>query len=139
VLLNGKAVATATVDDTTTGSSLIKSAEYSLDNVNWLPMAVVDGTFDVVSEAVTATFTAASLGQSQICVRGTDQFDNVGAPVCAPLTTQYGFKGFKPHGCMGNANKANTGQAIPLIWLLFDAHKKPISDKASYVAVILPG
>ena len=134
VLLNGQAVVIATVDDTTTGGSPIKSAEYSLDNVNWVLMTAADGAFDAVIEAVTATFTAATLGLKQVCVRGTDVLDNVGAPVCASFT-EYAFKGFKPPVRMGVANKANAGQAIPLKWQLLNAKNKPVSDKAFFVAV----
>lgn len=135
VLLNGQAVVTATVDDTTTGGSLIKSAAYSLNNVNWFPMIAVDGTFDAISEAVTATFKTGAVGLNQVCVRGTDVVDNVGAAVCTPFTTQYAFKGFKPPVHMGVPNKANAGQTIPLKWQLTDAKGKPVSDKASFVAV----
>jgi hypothetical protein len=134
VLLNGQAVVTATVDDATTGGSLIKSAEYSLDSVNWVQMAAADTAFDAISEGVTATFTAATLGLSQVCVRGTDVLDNVGAPVCASFT-EYAFKGFKPPVRMGVANKATAGQAIPLKWQLTNAKNKPISDKAFFVAI----
>ena len=135
VLLNGQAVVTATVDDTTTGGSLILSAEYSLDNVNWVKMTAVDGAFDTATENVTATFKASTIGAGQVCVRGTDVVPNVGEAVCASFTTQYVFKGFKPPVRMGVANKANAGQAIPLKWMLTDAKGKIIKDKASFVAV----
>ncbi|MBE3038257.1 MAG: PxKF domain-containing protein [Chloroflexi bacterium] len=136
VLLNGQVVVTATVDDSTTGGSLIQSAEYSLDTVNWFPMTAVDGDFDAISEVVTATFTAATLGLGQVCVRGTDVVENVGAAVCTPFTTnQYAFKGFKSPVRMGVANKATAGQTIPLKWQLTDANGKPVSDKASFEGV----
>jgi hypothetical protein len=135
VLLNGKATVTALVDDTPTGGSNILSAEYSLDGGAFLPMKAVDGAFDAVSEAVTATFTVTTVGQHTVCVRGTDVVPNVGAPVCVNFSVQFVFKGFKPPVKMGQINKAKGGQAIPLKWQLTDANKKPISAPASFVAV----
>ena len=51
----GSATVTANVDDTTTGGSLIESAEFSVDGGPWTPMAAVDGAFDEMVENVTAT------------------------------------------------------------------------------------
>jgi hypothetical protein len=78
---------TATVDDTTTGGSTIKSAEFSFDGGAWAPMLAADGTFDEMVEGVTKVFTVPTHGDSyEICVRGTDDMDNVGAPDCTWVT-----------------------------------------------------
>lgn len=85
--LGAQIVLTATVEDTTSGGSTIASAEYSRDGgTDWFPLNAVDGTFDTVSEQVTASFTASTQpGTYSICVRGTDVVTNVGAPVCVDL------------------------------------------------------
>lgn len=49
---------TAVVDDSTTGGSNIKSAEYSVDGGAWLPMSAQDAAFDEVSENVSASLLA---------------------------------------------------------------------------------
>jgi len=78
---------TANIDDTTTGGSLIKSAEVRVDGGPWTLMTASDGAFDEMAEGVTRTFAAPLAGGShQVCVRGTDVMDNVGAPVCTALT-----------------------------------------------------
>ncbi len=78
---------TATVDDSTTGGSDIQSAEYSLNGVDWSPMAAQDGTFDSPSEAVSASFTSpAAHGDVDVCVRGTDAAGNTGSQSCTILT-----------------------------------------------------
>ena len=79
---------TAVVDDSTTGNSLIASAEYSLDNgTSWLPMSAQDGTFDEVNEAVTVTFPApGQSGTYDLCVRGSDDASNTGSPACIQVT-----------------------------------------------------
>lgn len=70
---------TANVDDSTTGSSNIASAEYSLDGGSFLPMSAIDGTFDEVSEDVTANIGSfAQPGVHTVGVRGTDSAGNVG-------------------------------------------------------------
>ena len=79
---------TAKVDDTTTGGSVIKSAQFSVDGGAWNPMAAGDGAFDEVWENVSGSFTApVGGGTYQVCVRGTDDvMDNTGAAVCTTLT-----------------------------------------------------
>jgi hypothetical protein len=78
---------TANVDDTTTGGSLIKSAEFSVGGGAWTPMAAVDGAFDEMVEDVSATFTGPLDGGTYaVCVRGTDVMDNTGVAVCKSLT-----------------------------------------------------
>ena len=135
VLLNGKAAVTALVDDTITGGSKIFSAEYSLDGGAFKPMTAKDGAIDAVSEAVTAAFTATTVGQHTVCVHGTDVIPNTGDSVCSTFNVFYVFKSFKPPVRMGKINSAKGGQAIPLKWQLTDANGKGISTPASFVAV----
>lgn len=82
--VNTAIVLTANVDDTTTGGFEIDSAEYSLDGgITWSPMTAQDGTFDAVSEDATVTFNApAIVGIYDLCVRGTDVYDNTGPQEC---------------------------------------------------------
>lgn len=80
---NAQVALSATVDDTTTGDSIVSSAEYQVAGGAWLPMQAVDGDFDSVTEAVKAQFTApVSAGPVEVCVRGTDAFGNAGAAAC---------------------------------------------------------
>jgi hypothetical protein len=134
VLVGGQVIVTATVDDSTTGNSAILSAEYNLNGGSWVPMNAVDVAFDTPLEAVTATFTAAA-GLTEVCVRGTDVLNNVGAPACAAIT-EYTFRGFKPPVRMNVANKATAGQAIPLKWQVLDAKNKPVKAKTFIVGVM---
>jgi plastocyanin len=75
---------TATVDDTTTGGSSILTAEYFVDvlgaNGTGTAMAASDGTFDGVSENVTASVdvSALSLGSHNLFVQGQDSALNWG-------------------------------------------------------------
>jgi hypothetical protein len=65
---------TATIDDSTTGDSIIASAEYELDGITYA-MSAVDGAFDEVIEEATATIPAfAEPGIHTIFVRGEDNF-----------------------------------------------------------------
>lgn len=135
VLLNGDATLTATVDDTTTGASLIKVAEYSLNGGAWLPMTAVDGAYDAVLENVTVTFEVKQAGLNQVCVRGTDVAEAVGEPVCVSFAPQYVFSGFFPPVKMGQVNNVNAPRTIPLKWKLRDADGKAVSARGSFVAV----
>jgi hypothetical protein len=77
---------TASVDDTTTGNSTLTSAEYQVDGGTWSPMQASDGTFDSPLEQVTAQFTAPQGPTSvEVCVRGSDVFDNTGSAACEQL------------------------------------------------------
>ena len=82
---------TATIDDSTTGNSLIASAEYSMDGgTSWLPMTAQDGAFDEVDEAVSVTFPApGEPGTFDLCVRGWDDAGNTGEPVCTSLEVDF--------------------------------------------------
>jgi parallel beta-helix repeat protein len=99
VAVNGIVTLTANVDDTTTGGSDIASAEYSLDGGTWIEMDATDGTFDEVSEDVTASFTApAEAGIYDLCVRGTDAAGNTGAAECIMLVVYDPDGGFVTGG-----------------------------------------
>jgi hypothetical protein len=135
VPLNTMATLTATVDETTTGGALIKSAEYSLNGGAFTAMAAVTPPFDAVMENVTASFKVTKVGLNTVCVRGTDALNNIGVPVCLDFRAVYIFKGFFPPVRMDVVNKANAPQAIPLKWQLLDGNNKPIASKASFVGV----
>lgn len=77
---------TATLDDSTTGSSNIISAEYTLDGIYWYPMSAQDSSFDSPIEDVFAKIGPfSSAGLYDICVRGTDAAGNIGRESCTSL------------------------------------------------------
>jgi hypothetical protein len=141
VILNGDGTVTANVDDNTTGGSNIASAEYSIDGGSWTAMTAQDGTFDEVSEDVTATFTAAEVGTHEVCVRGTDAVGNTSdGSECADYLVTYNFYGFYSPVDMSTeqqmvVNLAKAGQAIPAKWRLTDYYGTPISDPASFAGL----
>jgi hypothetical protein len=135
VLLNGPATVKATVDDSTTGGSTIASAEYSLNGGAWLAMSAQDGAFDEVQEFVEATFTGTQLGPNQVCVRGTDQPGNVGAPTCQSFLVTFKFTGFFSPIENDVVNMAKAGQGIPVKWRLTDVNDVPIDDPASFAGL----
>jgi parallel beta-helix repeat protein len=100
VAVNGEVTLTANVDDTNTGGSNIASAEYSLDDgASWEPMDAQVGDFDAVSEDVIATFSApADAGIYDLCVRGTDVYDNIGPAECILLVVYDPEGGFVTGG-----------------------------------------
>lgn len=72
---------TANVDDSGSGGSNIKSADYSLDGgKSWMSMDASDEAFDEVSEDVQRSFDAPEAGIYTLCVRGTDALSNVDNP-----------------------------------------------------------
>lgn len=86
VEMNENIILNALVDDTTTGSSDIVSAEYSLDGgINWNLMMAQDGSFDSPTEGVAATFTISDSNVYNLCVRGTDSASNTGLEKCISL------------------------------------------------------
>jgi len=90
---------TAVVDDSTTGGSNIKSAEYSIDGGSWVPMSAQDGAFDGVSERVSANLPAfLDAGVHNICVRGTDSDCNLGPEECTLLAVYDPSEGFVTGG-----------------------------------------
>lgn len=135
--VNTTVTITALLDDSTTGASNIKSAEYSVDGGAWLPMSASDGAFDAVSEAVTATFVVTQAGDNQVCVRGTDALDNVGDAVCASLTGQYlyQFAGFLKPVRMTKSNTAKAARTVPVKWKLTMQDGSVVKDRASFVAL----
>jgi len=136
LLLNGPGSVNATVDDSTAGGSNIASAAYQLNGGAWTAMKAVDGAFDAVSEAVTATISTARAGANQVCVRGTDAANNTSAGTCLNFAVQYIFKGFQAPIKMGVTNKANAPQTIPVKWWLTDANGKPVSSTSSFKAIM---
>jgi hypothetical protein len=82
---------TALADDTTTGDSLILSAEYNVnDGTTWGPMAAVDGALDSPTEQVAATLTFPQAGSYQVCVRATDTALNTSTKSCTAVTVSDG-------------------------------------------------
>jgi hypothetical protein len=136
VLLNGPASVGATIDDSTTGGSNIASAAYQLNGGAWTAMKAVDGAFDEVSEAVTATISTAKAGANQVCVDGSDAASNTSAGTCLNFVVQYVFKGFQAPIKMGVTNKANAPQTIPVKWWLTDGNGKPVSSTSSFKAIM---
>ncbi|QLC73626.1 hypothetical protein LPB260_23135 [Pseudomonas sp. LPB0260] len=132
IYLNGTATVSATVDDSSTGGSLIADAEYSVDNGAWLPMSAKDGAFDGVAEDVEVSFDATSVGNHEVCVRGTDSAGNTGEPLCQSFLVTYKFDGFFSPVDNGLVNVAKAGQTIPIKWRLTDANNVPIAYGSSF-------
>jgi hypothetical protein len=90
---------TAVVDDSTTGGSNIKSAQYNINGGAWVPMSAQDGAFDGVSEGVLANLPAfTEAGVYNICVRGTDSDCNLGPQECTLLAVYDPTAGFVTGG-----------------------------------------
>jgi hypothetical protein len=80
---------TASVDDSSSGGSLIQAAEYSVDGTAWMDMNPVDGAYDSSTESVTALFTApAGEGAHAICIQATDSANNTSQESCINLTVE---------------------------------------------------
>jgi len=95
VEIDSEVTFSATVDDTGTGNSDISSAEYSLDGGEWTEMYAEDGSFDSPTENVYYDlFAPSSAGVYDLCVRGTDIFNNVSEPVCTMLVAYDPDAGF---------------------------------------------
>lgn len=137
-VLNMVITVTATVDDSTTGNTVIQSADFNVNGGPWTAMTASDGVFDTATEIVTGSFPAISIGTYKVCVRGMDLEGKTGKHACTMLTVQsvYTFKGFKPPVSMGKINKTNAPRTIPLKWnLTLTADGSWVSDPASFVAV----
>jgi hypothetical protein len=137
-VLNAVITVTATIDDSTTGNSVIQSAAFNVNGGPWTAMTASDGVFDTPIEIVTGIFTASSIGTYKVCVLGVDVLGKIGKQACTPLTVQsmYTFKGFKPSVSMGKINKTNAPRTIPLKWnLTLTADGSWVSDPANFVAV----
>jgi hypothetical protein len=129
---------TATVDDSASGASNIDSAEYNIDGGSYSTMSAVDGAFDTATENVTASFAAPTVGDHQLCVRGTDASKNTSADSCISLTVQsiYKFGGFKPPVRSNMVNKANAPRTIPIKFRLTKtADGSVVSDPSAITAV----
>jgi hypothetical protein len=137
VILNGDATVTANVDDSTTGSSTIASAEYSLNGGPWTLMnaSASNSPFDAVSEDVEATFTATEVGTHEVCVRGTDAANNTSSgDDCQEFLVTYDFEGFfSPVENSPVLNIVKAGQSVPVKWRLTDANGAPIGYSSSFV------
>ena len=89
VPLTGSVVLTADIDDSLTGNSVISAAHFSINNGGWVAMASLNG-FDTPTESVTASFVLANAGITapgvyNLCIRGSDMYDNIGEPKCTLL------------------------------------------------------
>jgi hypothetical protein len=122
VAINNGITLIATVDDSTTGGSVIASAEYRIDDGSWVPMDPEDGSFDESTEGVTASIPAFNESNvHQIWIRGTDSEENVGTEVVILLAVYDPDGGFvtgggwidSPEGAYGAdptlSGKANFG------------------------------
>ncbi len=119
VAVNTAITLTATVDDSATGGTNILSAEYRIDGGMYAPMSPADASFNSPVEGVTAAIAAfAAAGVHDICVRGKDAFNNVGAESCVLLAVYDPTGGFvsgaglidSPAGAYA-ANPSLTGKA----------------------------
>lgn len=77
VAVSGTVELAATVDDSSTGGSVIASSGYSVNGGPFSDMMAGDGSFDGTTESVTATLAVGDppfngVGVYEICVRGTD-------------------------------------------------------------------
>ena len=80
--INNPVTLNADINDISTGGSIIKSAEYSLDDAGWVLMSAVDGSFNTNHEEVTATLPAfTSPGVHSIKIRATDANDNTASEI----------------------------------------------------------
>lgn len=115
-VLNGPVTFTATANDSTTGGSNIASAAISFDNgVTSAAMAATDGAFDAVSEGLTYTTTASSIGTHPFWVKATDVAGNTSAWAKSSYTVDYAFTGFfPPVGNLPALNGRNAGSAVPV-------------------------
>lgn len=91
----------ADVDDTETGGSNIASAEYRVAEGDWQSMEAQNSPFDSINETVVAPSINLDLstpGVHNVCVRGTDDFNNVGAEDCTLLVVYDPSGGFVTGG-----------------------------------------
>ena len=100
VAVNTPVILTAAVDDSTTGNSVIASAEYNLDDSGWADMSADDGSFfDEVTEEVETPISAfTEVGIHEVCVRGTDAAGNTGSAECILLVVYDPEGGFVTGG-----------------------------------------
>ncbi len=96
----GTVTLTARVDDTTTGGSNIRLAEYRIeDSGQWLAMTAADGGFNSPTENVTVTIpTPTTPNVYKICVRGTDVAGNASQPAPTSVTECVYLAVYDPNG-----------------------------------------
>lgn len=96
----GSAIAlTATIDDSTTGSGNIASAQYNINGGAFSAMQATDFTFDQATENVFANVPPFSTtGIYNICVTGTNLAGITSAPSCIPLPVYDPSAGFVTGG-----------------------------------------
>ena len=137
VYLNAPTTVTAVADDSSTGGSNLVSAEFSLNGGAWQLMTASDTSFDSSTENVQGSFTAATLGTNQVCVRAADSGGNVSIQSCTTFTVGYVFTGFfQPVDNLPLVNVAKAGQTIPLKWRLTDANGAPVLNLASVTVTV---
>jgi hypothetical protein len=83
-MVNTPVTLTATVDDAAKGGSNVKLAEWREGTGAWTAMSPVD-VFDSPTEDATASPSSSTSAVQEVCVRGTDAYDNVGAEACVLL------------------------------------------------------
>jgi len=115
-VLGGSVTFTATADDSTTGGSNIASAVISFDGgVTSAAMAATDGAFDAVSEGLTYTATAASIGTHDFWIKATDAAGNTSDWAKSTYRVNYAFAGFfAPVDNLPTLNVVKAGSAIPV-------------------------
>ncbi len=77
---------TGTLSDSTTGSFAIASGQYNINGGAYHAMSATDGSFNQVSEGVTAHISGLTAGRYTVCMRGADSAGNTGATDCFALT-----------------------------------------------------
>jgi hypothetical protein len=98
VPINEGALVFATVDDSTTGGSLIQVAKY-FDGADWFDMEALDGAYDDISEVVCGSIVSyPTPGVYEICVMGWDMAGNEGNEECALLAVYDPEGGFVTGG-----------------------------------------
>ena len=75
-----------TLSDSTTGNFAIASGQYNVNGGAYHAMSAKDGSFNEVTEGVTAHLTGLNEGRYTVCVRGADSAGNTGAADCFALT-----------------------------------------------------
>jgi hypothetical protein len=79
---------TATASDSGRGDAIVAAAEVSIDDGDWQPMNAADGSFDSVTEDVTATLDNLRSGGHEACIRATDGRGNTTLrPSCDRFTS----------------------------------------------------
>lgn len=83
VRVNHWTALTAVVDDTTTGNSSIRAAEYRINNTgSWSALYAADGAWNSPVESVSRNIQFSTPGVYEICVRARDTSNNVSSVAC---------------------------------------------------------